>query len=115
MPDLLTDPAHWQLRAHEARGQAQKLSDPEAKAAKHQMAEKYERLAARATEWMNKVQDVPRVPRSAPPTAPQTVSVIEACVARPRYSKTFGGKREPARAKRQPMVIQLSDDGHLQK
>lgn len=67
MPDLLTDPAHWQLRAHEARGQAQKLSDPEAKAAKHQMAEKYERLAARATEWMNKVQ----VPRSAPPTAPQ--------------------------------------------
>lgn len=52
MPDLLTDPAHWQLRAHEARGQAQKLSDPEAKAAKHQMAEKYERLAARATEWM---------------------------------------------------------------
>jgi hypothetical protein len=70
MPELLTDPAHWHLRAQEARRLAQKLEDPEAKAAKHEMADKYERLAARATEWMNKTEDIPRFLKSAPPTAP---------------------------------------------
>jgi hypothetical protein len=70
MPELLTDPAHWRLRAQEARRLANKLEDPEAKAAKHQMADKYERLAARAAEWLSKTEDIPQFLKSAPPTAP---------------------------------------------
>ena len=69
MPELLTDPLHWHLRAEEARRLAEKTEDPEAKAAKYEMAEKYERLATRAREWVNRA-DVPRFIRSAPPTAP---------------------------------------------
>ena len=60
MPQLLTNPAHWHLRAQEARLMAQQLDDPEAKAVKLKMAEKYGRLAARATEWMNKTEDIPQ-------------------------------------------------------
>jgi hypothetical protein len=70
MPELLTDPAHWHIRALEARRMAEKLVDPEAKAAKYEMADKYERLATRARDWMNKVEDIPRFLKSAPPTAP---------------------------------------------
>ena len=69
MPELLTDPLHWHLRAEEARRQADKIKDPKAKAAKYKMAEKYERLASRAREWVNR-DDVPRFIKSAPPTAP---------------------------------------------
>jgi hypothetical protein len=60
MPQLLTNPAHWHLRAQEARLMAQQLDDPEAKAVKLKMADKYDRLAARATEWMNKTEDIPQ-------------------------------------------------------
>jgi hypothetical protein len=60
MPELLTDPAHWHLRALEARRLAQQLTDPEARAAKFKMADKYDRLAARASEWMNKTEDIPQ-------------------------------------------------------
>jgi hypothetical protein len=60
MPQLLTNPAHWRLRAQEARRRAQQLEDPEAKAAKLKMADKYDRLAARATEWGNKTEDIPQ-------------------------------------------------------
>jgi len=69
MPQLLTDPAHWRLRALEARRLAQKLKDPEAKAAKHEMADKYERLAARASAWINRTEDIPRFLKSGPPSA----------------------------------------------
>jgi len=68
MPQLLTNPTHWHSRAQEARRLAQQLKDPDAKAAKLEMADKYDRLAARATEWMNKTKKVPRI--SSPPTAP---------------------------------------------
>ena len=56
MPELLTDPAHWHLQAQEARRRAQKLKDPEAKAVQLTMANKYDRLASRATEWLNKMR-----------------------------------------------------------
>jgi hypothetical protein len=69
MPELLNSPTHWRLRAQEARRLAQQLKDPEAKAAKLEMAHKYERLAARATEWINKTEDIPQFLKSAPPTA----------------------------------------------
>ncbi|HMF23236.1 MAG TPA: hypothetical protein VKG24_14085 [Pseudolabrys sp.] len=69
MPELLTNPLHWHLRAEEARRLAEKIDDPVAKAAKHEMADKYERLAARAREWVNR-NDVPQFLKSAPPTAP---------------------------------------------
>ena len=59
MAELLTNPAHWYLRAQEARRRAQKLEDPEAKAVQLKMADKYDHLAARATEWMNKKNDIP--------------------------------------------------------
>ena len=71
MPELLTDPAHWRMRAQEARRMAEKLADPEAKAAKLEMAHKYDRLAARATAWLNKTEDIPRFLTSAPPIAPE--------------------------------------------
>ena len=54
MPQLLTDPTHWRLRAQEAHQLAQRLKDPLDRAAKLEMAYKYERLAVRATEWINK-------------------------------------------------------------
>ena len=46
MTQLLADPAHWRLRAHEARQRAKQLGDPEAKALQGKMADKYEDLAA---------------------------------------------------------------------
>jgi hypothetical protein len=70
MPELLTDPAHWRLRAQEARQRAQKLEDPEAKAVQLTMANKYDRLASRATEWLNKTEDIPQFLKSGPSTAP---------------------------------------------
>ena len=50
MPQLLTDPAHWRLRAQQAQQLAQRSKDPLERAAKLEMASKYDRLAARATE-----------------------------------------------------------------
>jgi hypothetical protein len=48
MPRLLNNPAHWQLRAQEARLLALQLEEPAAKAATLKIAEEYERLASRA-------------------------------------------------------------------
>jgi hypothetical protein len=45
---------HWHFRAEEARRLADKIDDPAAKAAKYEMADKYERLAARAREWVDR-------------------------------------------------------------
>jgi predicted DNA-binding ribbon-helix-helix protein len=42
---LLANPVHWHLRAQEARQLAQTLEDPEARAAKLKMADRYSRLA----------------------------------------------------------------------
>ena len=67
MPQLLTDPTHWRLRAQEAHQLAQRLKDPLDRAAKLEMADKYDRLAARATEWMNKTENSPQVVVSSPP------------------------------------------------
>ncbi len=50
MPILLNNPAHWHLRAQEARLLAAQLEDPEAKAATLKIAEEYERLAVRAAK-----------------------------------------------------------------
>jgi hypothetical protein len=52
MPVLLNNPAHWHLRAQEARLLASRLEDPEAKAAIIKIAEEYERLAVRAAKRM---------------------------------------------------------------
>jgi hypothetical protein len=60
MPELLTDPMHWHLRAEEARRLGDKIEDPKSKVAMYEMADKYERLAARAREWMNR-SDVPHL------------------------------------------------------
>jgi hypothetical protein len=70
MLELLTNPIHWRFRAHEARRMAQQLEDPEARAVKLEMADKYDRLAARATQWVNKTKDIPQFIRSRSPTAP---------------------------------------------
>ena len=53
MPILLNNPAHWHLRAQEARLLASRLEDPEAKAAIIKIAEEYERLAVRAAKRMD--------------------------------------------------------------
>ena len=69
MTQLLANPAHWRLRAQEVRQRAKQLDDPEAKALQS-MADKYEDLAARAEEWMNKHEDIPQFLKSGPATAP---------------------------------------------
>jgi predicted DNA-binding ribbon-helix-helix protein len=68
---LLTNPVHWYLRAQEARRLAQKLDDPQAKAAKLEMADRYARLAASATDRvMNSAEDSARFLKSRSPTTP---------------------------------------------
>jgi hypothetical protein len=52
MPRLLNNPAHWHLRAQEARLLASYLDDPEAKDSILKMAEEYDRLAIRAKQRM---------------------------------------------------------------
>jgi hypothetical protein len=50
MPILLNNPAHWHLRAQEARLLAAQLEDPVAKEATLRIADEYDRLAVRATK-----------------------------------------------------------------
>jgi hypothetical protein len=57
MPVLLNNPAHWHLRAQEARLLAAQLEDPEAKSATLKIAEEYERLAVRAAKRMEESGD----------------------------------------------------------
>jgi hypothetical protein len=57
MPILLNNPAHWHLRAQEARLLAAQLEDPEAKAATLKIAEEYERLAVRAAKRIEEAGD----------------------------------------------------------
>jgi hypothetical protein len=57
MPILLNNPAHWHLRAQEARLLAAQLEDPEAKSATLKIAEEYERLAVRAAKRMEESGD----------------------------------------------------------
>jgi len=71
MPQLLTDPVHWRLRAQEALQRAKRAKDPLDRAAHLEMAYKYDRLAERSTEWSNKTENSPQV-ISSPPTAPLT-------------------------------------------
>jgi hypothetical protein len=52
MPTLLNNPAHWHLRAQEARLLAAALEDPEAKSATLKIADEYDRLAVRAAQRM---------------------------------------------------------------
>jgi predicted DNA-binding ribbon-helix-helix protein len=47
---LSTNPVYWHLRAQEARRLAQILDDPQARAAKLKMADRYARLAAYAMD-----------------------------------------------------------------
>jgi hypothetical protein len=54
MPQFLNDTAHWKLRAEEARLLAEKLDDPEAKAAILKIASEYDYLALRAAERLQK-------------------------------------------------------------
>ena len=76
MPQLLTDPTHWRLRAQQAHQLAQRLKDPLERAAKLEMADKYDRLAARATEWMNKTTRVGAVPPIAGASSTGTATQI---------------------------------------
>jgi hypothetical protein len=48
----LNNPAHWHLRAQEARLLAAQLEDPVARAATLKIADEYDRLAVRATKRM---------------------------------------------------------------
>jgi len=53
MPLIHNDPEHWHERAAEARALSEKMSDPEDKKTMLEVAEKYERVAARALERMS--------------------------------------------------------------
>jgi hypothetical protein len=52
MPILLNNPAHWHLRAQEARLLAAQLEDLVAKEATLKIADEYDRLAVRAAKRM---------------------------------------------------------------
>jgi hypothetical protein len=89
MPQLLTDPAHWRLRAQQAHQLALRLKNPLDRAAKLEMADKYDRLAARATDWMDKTENSPPVISGVKRT-----STVEAVIGkRPQRSlrTTSGG------------------------
>jgi hypothetical protein len=62
----LNNPAHWHLRAEEARLLAAALEDPEAKAATLKIADEYDRLAVRAAKHMAEAseKESKNVPRS---------------------------------------------------
>jgi hypothetical protein len=66
MPILLNNPAHWHLRAQEARLLAAQLEDPEAKSATLKIAEEYERLAVRAAKRMEESGETPKGARNGP-------------------------------------------------
>ena len=53
MPLIHNDPEHWHERAAEARALSEEMPDPESKKAMLEIAEKYERVAARALEHMS--------------------------------------------------------------
>jgi hypothetical protein len=50
VPMLYNDPEHWRKRAEDARALARLMSDPIGKEAMMEIADKYDRLAARAVE-----------------------------------------------------------------
>jgi hypothetical protein len=52
VPLLYNDPEHWRKRAEEARELARKMTDPEGRDSMLEIADKYDRLAARAIERM---------------------------------------------------------------
>ena len=56
MPVLLNNPAHWHLRAQEARLLAAQLEDHVAKTATLKIAEEYERLAVRAAQRIEEMK-----------------------------------------------------------
>jgi hypothetical protein len=45
---ISSDPQHWRARADEARAMAEKITDPQAKAAMLEIARNYEHIAERA-------------------------------------------------------------------
>jgi hypothetical protein len=47
---LYNDPEHWRERAAEARALAERMTEPDGKKAMTEIAEKYDRLAARAIQ-----------------------------------------------------------------
>ena len=51
MPSHLSHSSYWRLQAQEARLTAQRLEDPEAKAAMLKKADEYDRLAALNSAW----------------------------------------------------------------
>jgi hypothetical protein len=54
MVSSLNVPDHWHQRAIEAREQAEKLTDPEAKRLMLEVAETYEKLAKRALDRISR-------------------------------------------------------------
>jgi hypothetical protein len=51
MPSHLSHSDYWRLQAQEARRTAQRLDDPEVKAAMLKKADEYDRLAACNSAW----------------------------------------------------------------
>ena len=47
---MMDDPAHWRQRAQEARTEADKMADPDAKRTLLEIAEAFERLAVLAVK-----------------------------------------------------------------
>jgi hypothetical protein len=64
MPILLNNPAHWHLRAQEARLLAAQLEDPVAREATLKIADEYDRLAVRAAKRM--ADDAEKESKDAP-------------------------------------------------
>jgi hypothetical protein len=63
MPLLYNDPEHWRKRAEDARSLARLMSDRVGKETMMEIADKYDRLAARAVERL--AQKLPRVDKAS--------------------------------------------------
>jgi hypothetical protein len=55
------DPQHWRLRAEEARVHSELISDPDAKRAMLEIADRYEQIANRAEEQLRVSEKRPAV------------------------------------------------------
>ena len=68
MPSHLSHSDYWRLQAQEARLTAQRLEDPEAKAAMLKKADEYDRLAACNSAWEAELGSAAKKSRVSPKT-----------------------------------------------
>jgi hypothetical protein len=85
MPSHLSHSNYWRLQAQEARLTAQRLEDPEAKAAMLKKADEYDRLAACNSAWEAELRSAAKKSRisAKTPKALRNVTLKPICADQP--------------------------------